>query len=986
MKKFFTFLICAIFVGHVVAQNYFTVNDNKRVIFSSGNLQYNAKQGTHECVDGTIQQGTWRFAEHQYDLIGDDNNNASENYDGWIDMFSWGTSGYDGKNPWGTDPAFPNQNANISDTYYDWGVYNQISNNDNSWNWRTLSSAEFIVLMQRDNSGKGGRAYVDGRQSLIFLPDNTDGYWTSEGSYPKKWTLNADKSITFVSASGWNGDRYWNTSIADSINIYSIEQWNLMEEAGAILLPYTNTATNWSDVFADGTNTGRRYWTSTTRAFSTADANDDGGNAVCLQHVQVRVYGEGVHSKSTKAFVRLVKDCQYKISPKSENTTYGSVQIDGGEDGWFEVSSTATITAIPKDGYFFTQWNDGNTDNPRTIKVTSPTTFTALFSQIKTSEIPDITVDYGQEISLINLSSYFKVNSSINYSFEAQSSNDNVVCPVVMGKNLGFIQYGTGTAKIDVSVSIGSTTVIKSFLVTINSVSVEEPCNLSVTPNIKNVTCHGLADGKIETEVTGGTEPYQYHWNTGRSSSGIYNVPQGYYSILVTDVLGCSVSDTFYIEEPSKIIVSESIVNPTCDGTDGSLMVNVTGGSGQYYICYNFDETTHSFAEKTENNVLSMTGLSAGTYIIAVQDKQNTEMCVDTLVFSLSEKDAPTIELLKLKSSKCNEATGLIEVAYYGGKKPYTIVWKDGEKTAKVPNITKRTVLPGIYTLYVTDANNCKAMKTLNVGTIPFKQPEVSLVSYGKESKHNLIVWKKEQTNEIDKYLIYRETEQNGEYEQIGSQNYNEISVFVDETTNPRTNPNPYRYRISAANKCLESQLSHESKTINLQWKRDENNAIHLWWDAYEGIEYVKFTVYRLTRGGQFMVSEVPANKFRYIAENPEPETMGYFVAVDLIEKIDVTQLMKSESGPFIIAVSNIAELENFVDAIDDIPENQAIVYAKGKNIVVNSTEQANVVVFDIAGQLVAQQNAVQSATIPVKTAGVYVVIVGDKTYKVVVQ
>ena len=82
----------------------FSVAPDKQILFSSGNLQFNAAQGSHSCADGSIQQGTWRFAEHQWDYVGDaengnvyqndvksDNALISDTYDGWIDLFSWGS-------------------------------------------------------------------------------------------------------------------------------------------------------------------------------------------------------------------------------------------------------------------------------------------------------------------------------------------------------------------------------------------------------------------------------------------------------------------------------------------------------------------------------------------------------------------------------------------------------------------------------------------------------------------------------------------------------------------------------------------------------------------------------------------------------------------------------------------------------------------------------------------------------------------------------
>ena len=69
----------------------FSVSQNKMVKFSQGNLQYQASTKT------------WRFAEHQWDIIGKNNMYISKKYSGWIDLFGWSTSGFKGKNPYMTN-------------------------------------------------------------------------------------------------------------------------------------------------------------------------------------------------------------------------------------------------------------------------------------------------------------------------------------------------------------------------------------------------------------------------------------------------------------------------------------------------------------------------------------------------------------------------------------------------------------------------------------------------------------------------------------------------------------------------------------------------------------------------------------------------------------------------------------------------------------------------------------------------------------------
>jgi len=64
---------------------------------------------------------------------------------------------------------------------------------------------------------------------------------------------------------------------------------------------------------------------------------------------------------------------KYSITCNVNIEGAGSVQIPENE-------CEDAITAIPNEGYHFTQWNDGNTDNPRTIVLTKDTTLTAEFA------------------------------------------------------------------------------------------------------------------------------------------------------------------------------------------------------------------------------------------------------------------------------------------------------------------------------------------------------------------------------------------------------------------------------------------------------------------------------------------------------------------------------------------------------------------------------------------------------------------------------
>ena len=201
-------------------QGAFVVSATKVVYFSPGNLQYTTI-GTHLCADGTSQRGTWRFAPNQYDIIGDGNKNISSSYTGWIDLFGWGTSGYNDKHPYmtsSTNSDYGDGNSDISGTNYDWGVYNTIGT-DAPGTWRTLTMGEWNYLIgTRDNAkNRYGAAMVNGVNGIILLPDE----WT----LPDGLTFNAGMPAR-------EGAEFYQT-----VNNYTLAQWQDMEVAGAVFLP-----------------------------------------------------------------------------------------------------------------------------------------------------------------------------------------------------------------------------------------------------------------------------------------------------------------------------------------------------------------------------------------------------------------------------------------------------------------------------------------------------------------------------------------------------------------------------------------------------------------------------------------------------------------------------------------------------------------------------------------------------------------------------
>ncbi len=194
----------------------FSVSDDKMIAFSSGNLQYKASTQT------------WRFASSQTDVIGYDNRYISRSYDGWIDLFGWGT---------GDNPANFSTNKNNYSEFYDWG-----RNIEDGNTWYTLSTEEWRYLLEIRTNAKEkiGVASVNGTNGLILLPDN----------------FNIPSDLTFnCGVASQSGSTYFKT-----VNEYSAEQWAMMESVGAVFLP---TASQRKGDMISYVGDKGAYWTST---------------------------------------------------------------------------------------------------------------------------------------------------------------------------------------------------------------------------------------------------------------------------------------------------------------------------------------------------------------------------------------------------------------------------------------------------------------------------------------------------------------------------------------------------------------------------------------------------------------------------------------------------------------------------------------------------------------------------------------------------
>lgn len=204
-----------------VTTPYFSVSSTKKVLFAPGNLQYNE--------DGA----QWQFASHQYDYY-----TVWNGYNGWIDLFGWGT--------WGSSNNVCS--SSTDDASYTWvGDFSGTLDGHNDW--FTLESSEWSYLLgnSAERVNKYGDAKVNGVVGIVILPD--------------EWATPAGLSFT----PGLNDNYSFN-------NTYTSAQWSTMQEAGAVFLPAPG--------YRDGTTIKNNTSGSEIGAYWAKDYNST--NAYCL--------------------------------------------------------------------------------------------------------------------------------------------------------------------------------------------------------------------------------------------------------------------------------------------------------------------------------------------------------------------------------------------------------------------------------------------------------------------------------------------------------------------------------------------------------------------------------------------------------------------------------------------------------------------------------------------------------------------------------
>jgi len=354
------------------------------------------------------------------------------------------------------------------------------------------------------------------------------------------------------------------------------------------------------------------------------------------------------------------------------NPTGGTVALNYGYS-WTGGQTTKTAVGLNGGTYTVTVTDDNSCTITGTATVSEPTLLTATTSKT------NVSCNTGNSGNATVTPSGGTVAVAYQYLWSVNASSQTTAT----ANNLIANTY-TVTITDDNSCTLTKT------------VTITEPTALTVSIVPVNNNCYGDNNGTATATPSGGTGAYSYAWSNSSSMQVAINLIAGTYTLTVTDVNSCTVTQTTTITEPPQIIINSSSVDASiCGKDDGSITITATGTAT---LTYSINGIGGPFI----NNGGSFTGLFEGNYSIAVKDGNN---CIEPGITEvISSGGAPAAPVAGTNATYCS-GDALANMTVTAGAGGLLTWYSDlaltdviGTGTTKAPSNTV-----GTTTYYVTE-------------------------------------------------------------------------------------------------------------------------------------------------------------------------------------------------------------------------------------------------------------------------------------------
>ncbi len=215
----------------------------------------------------------------------------------------------------------------------------------------------------------------------------------------------------------------------------------------------------------------------------------------------------------------IIEEPLFELSVSANDEAYGRVEVET------QSCNVKTLTAIANEGYEFTGWNDGNTENPRTVSLTSDTAFVAIFTEAVST--PTITVT---------------VNDATMGSASYTLDGNTAVLTATANEGYEFTGWNDGNTENPRTVTVTSDTAFMAIFTASGSSSLQEvnASEFALYPNpaksFVNLEFEALKENtSLQILDINGRRVRTFDLKAGQEALRIYlgDLPKGVYTVML---------------------------------------------------------------------------------------------------------------------------------------------------------------------------------------------------------------------------------------------------------------------------------------------------------------------------------------------------------------------------------------------------------------------------------------------------------------------
>lgn len=323
--------------------------------------------------------------------------------------------------------------------------------------------------------------------------------------------------------------------------------------------------------------------------------------------------------------------------------------------------------------------------------------------------------------------------------------------------------------------------------------TVSAPGNMALATQSTPSACVGQGGGTATVTPTGGAGTYTYAWSNGQTTATATNLAAGSYTVTVSDNSGCSKTTSVNVTAATSFTAAVQTTDWRCEGTEGTATVTISGGNGASYsyqwsggqgngnaagdfapgsytvtvtgtdgcaqvvdfviedvsiqLSANYQAascTDNGSAQVSVSNAngaltyqwsnggtgASQSNLAPGSYTVTVTDALG---CEESLSVEVDDA-AFEVEMEALQQGCADEPVGVVQASIVGGtaNAAYTYQWSNFGQSNTIGGL-----LPGQYSVTVSDQSGCEQVATFNLTSSPAIDLDINLLNASCQSLAN---------------------------------------------------------------------------------------------------------------------------------------------------------------------------------------------------------------------------------------------------------